>query len=268
MNHVSRRTLPVFAGVLFSLFLLACGLVGVASAQAAGPATVSVRVVGSDHQALLPLTQVTTNETPVVKNSNPKDSCTGTSVVGALQLATEATKGSWSGSWFEGLGYFVEEIDGAGFPPYVEGAPTNYSWSIWLNDKFSTEGVCQAELQPGEQVLFFPACEGTGCPAAPNVLAIEVARVEVHRDAREKTVVAFGNRATPMMFEKMADLEVLEVVATLDFAHRHSGSGCLLPVVVKVAKSPEAESVFYGITGCASTNHNTKVQGLPLPKEA
>src|SRR6202167_5363252 len=95
---------------------------------------------------------------------------------------------------------------------------------------------------------------------ALRVLAIEVARVEVHRDAREKTVVAFGDRATPVMLEKVADLEVLEVVATLDFAHRHSGSGCLLPVVVKVAKSPEAESVFYGITGCASTNHNTKVQ--------
>src|ERR1700677_4565547 len=193
MNHVSRRTLPVFAGVLFSLFLLACGLVGVASAQAAGPATVSVRVVGSDHQALLPLTQVTTNETPVVKNSNPKDSCTGTSVVGALQLATEATKGSWSGSWFEGLGYFVEEIDGAGFPPYVEGAPTNYSWSIWLNDKFSTEGVCQAELQPGEQVLFFPACEGTGCPAAPNVLAIEVPAVVEVKKPVTVTVLSYPN---------------------------------------------------------------------------
>jgi hypothetical protein len=54
-----------------------------------------------------------------------------------------------------------------------------------------------------------------------------------------------------MMLEKMADLEVLEVVATLDFAHRHS---CLLPVVVKSTKpkSPEAEPVFYGITGCTS----------------
>jgi hypothetical protein len=38
------------------------------------------------------------------------------------------------------------------------------------------------------------------------------------------------------MLEKMADLEVLEVVATLDFAHRHSGSGYLLPVVVKSRK--------------------------------
>src|SRR3984957_17846417 len=64
-----------------------------------------------------------------------------------------------------------------------------------------------------------------------RVLAIEVARVEVHRDAGEKAVVALGDGATPMMLEKMADLEVLEVVATLDFAHRHS---CLLPVVRKI----------------------------------
>ena len=54
------------------------------------------------------------------------------------------------------------------------------------------------------------------------------------------------------MLEKMADLEVLEVVATLDFAHRHNGSGCLLPVR-RLAKNPEAEPVFYGINGCAST---------------
>jgi hypothetical protein len=36
-----------------------------------------------------------------------------------------------------------------------------------------------------------------------------------------------------MMLEKMANFEVLEVVATLDFAHRHNGSGYLLHVVVK-----------------------------------
>src|SRR5208283_444938 len=56
---------------------------------------------------------------------------------------------------------------------------------------------------------------------ALRILAIEVTRVEVHRDAGEKAVVALGDGATPVMLEKMADLEVLEVVATLDFAHRH-----------------------------------------------
>jgi hypothetical protein len=57
-----------------------------------------------------------------------------------------------------------------------------------------------------------------------------------------------------MMLEKMADLEVLEVVATLDFAHRHIGQAALVPVIVEIVKSPEAESVFYGIRGGASTD--------------
>jgi len=56
---------------------------------------------------------------------------------------------------------------------------------------------------------------------ALRVLAIEVARVEVHRDAGEEAIVALGYGASPMMLEKMADLEVLEVVTMLDFAHRH-----------------------------------------------
>jgi hypothetical protein len=50
----------------------------------------------------------------------------------------------------------------------------------------------------------------------------------------------------------MADLEVLEVVATLDFAHRHMvrlPSSCIR----RILKSPEAESVFYGINRCTST---------------
>src|SRR6202030_1157807 len=88
---------------------------------------------------------------------------------------------------------------------------------------------------------------------ALRVLAIEVSRVEVHRDAAEKTVVAFGDRAAPMMLEKMADLEVLEVVATLDFAHRHMIQAAF-PCDRRIAKIPEAEPVFYGINPSASTD--------------
>src|SRR6266446_9534601 len=62
---------------------------------------------------------------------------------------------------------------------------------------------------------------------ALRILAIEVARVEIHGDAAEEAVVAFSDRAAPMMLEKMANLEVLEIVATLDFAHRRNESGYL-----------------------------------------
>ncbi len=40
-------------------------------------------------------------------------------------------------------------------------------------------------------------------------------------------VLALGDSAAPMMLEKMANLEVLEIVATLDFAHRRNESGYL-----------------------------------------
>ena len=60
------------------------------------------------------------------------------------------------------------------------------------------------------------------------------------------------------MLEKMADLEVLEVVATLDFAHRHMSQAALLPVIVDWRKGPEAESVFYGINGSASTERRNR----------
>src|SRR6266481_4606479 len=86
------------------------------------------------------------------------------------------------------------------------------------------------------------------------ILAIEIARVEIHGDAAEEAVVAFSDSAAPMMLEKMGNLEVLEIVATLDFAHRHMNQATF-PDGRRIAKNPEAESFFYGITLCASTNH-------------
>jgi hypothetical protein len=190
--HVSRRMRPAFAGAaLLSLFLLAYVLSGATSAQAAGPATVSVRVVGSGNQTLVPLTEVTTNETSVVNDGDPEHSCAGTSAAGALQLATEATKGSWSGTWSNGLGYFVDTIDGMA-PPGQD------YWSLWLNDEFSNVGMCDAQLESGEQILFLPQCEEevkaeefVVCKNSPSLLAIEVpATVEVHEPV-PVTVLAY-----------------------------------------------------------------------------
>jgi len=47
----------------------------------------------------------------------------------------------------------------------------------------------------------------------------------------------------------MADLEVLEVVATLDFAHRHvSYKNCLLPVIVESRKGLRPNQFFMEFT--------------------
>ena len=177
--NTSRRMLPALAGAAFlSLFLLAYALAGATSAQAAGPATVSVRVIGSNGQPLLPLTQVTTNETPVVKDGKSEDSCTGTSAAGALELAT---KGNWDGEWNKSFGYGVETLEGVSYP-FTQ---PDY-WSFWRDNKLSTTGVCDTELSSGDNLLFFVECysetAGVCPPTPPNVLAIEVpATVEVKK---------------------------------------------------------------------------------------
>jgi hypothetical protein len=145
-------------------------LVSASLAIAAAPASVTVRVEGGA-QTLLPSTQVTTNTTPVVKDGKPEDACPGTNAIGALELATA---GNWSGRWFGGktenekfigLGYSWETILGEAHT-FGSGA----FWEFWLNHREATQGICEAELETGAELLFFP------CPEAAKeclTLAIE-----------------------------------------------------------------------------------------------
>ena len=166
----SRR---IYVALLASLLLIVPSL-----ARAEGPAAVTVTAIaggGSQFQTLIPLIQVSTTTTPVVKDGNPQDSCSGTSAAGALQLATETTHGSWGGTWSKGLGYSVETIDGVSYL-FEPSSPANYYWTFWLNDKPATTGICEAQLNPGDRILFFRECfsEETGkCPTPSNVLALE-----------------------------------------------------------------------------------------------
>ena len=48
-TYLSRRMLPALAGVLFSLSVLVCGVMGAVPADAAAPATVTVRVLSLIH---------------------------------------------------------------------------------------------------------------------------------------------------------------------------------------------------------------------------
>lgn len=181
--------LPVFAGALFSLPVLVCGLMGMATANAAGPATVTFRAVGGppQYETVVPLTQVTTTTEPVARYGG---SCSGTSAAGALQLGTA---GNWGGEWSSKYSdYEVMSIDGKEFL-FDESSPANYYWSFWLDNKESSVGVCEAELSPGDQVLFFPSCYGTSCPAAPNVLAIEAPTAAEVGKPTTVTVVSYPN---------------------------------------------------------------------------
>jgi hypothetical protein len=176
------------------VLLLAClSSLGFASlAHAAGPATVSVRVEGVN-QTLLSPTTVTTNGTPVEKDGNPAHTCSGASAAGALE---QATSGNWSGEWFGGIGYSVETILGEthAFEP---GAPANYFWTYWLDNKESSSGICEGELSSGDSVLFFPACysetEPSSCPPAPNPLGIAAPSVVEAGASFTVTVTSYAN---------------------------------------------------------------------------
>jgi hypothetical protein len=111
----------------------------------ASAANVTVRVEG-DAQTLVPRTAVATSAAPVVRDGHE---CTGTSALGAVHTATA---GDWSGQWFDGLGWFVNTIKGETHASVDAGF-----WGLWINHTFSDLGLCTAELQEGDELLFSPS---------------------------------------------------------------------------------------------------------------
>ena len=114
-------------------------------AQAGSPARVTVRAEAPG-RTLVDAT-ITTTRAKVVKDRVAAHACSGTSAAGALE---QATAGSWTASWFDGLGYAVDSIDGVR-------APADFSayWTLWVNGRSSTTGVCDTELKAGDDVLEF-----------------------------------------------------------------------------------------------------------------
>jgi hypothetical protein len=139
---------------------LAAGVLAAAlcapAAHAAAPANVTFRAEGLS-STVVPKTAVTTTTTPVSKA--PGEACSGTSGLGALD---RATAGAWEGDWFgAGNGYFVDTIRG-------ESSDTNSTfWNFWLNYQPSSMGLCQVELDPGDDVLVFIDCFANCNPRVP-----------------------------------------------------------------------------------------------------
>src|SRR4051812_8101021 len=101
--------------------LLSLGLAA-ASAHAAGPADVTVRVEGA--AKTLAGGPVRTTTKPVVKDGNASHACTGTSAAGALETATG---GDWTATWFDGLGYSVDSVKGESHT-----FATDEYWTLWI----------------------------------------------------------------------------------------------------------------------------------------
>jgi hypothetical protein len=143
------------AGLAAGLVTLGLLAAGPAAAVAAGPADVDVRVEGTAG-TLVPKTRVRTTTAAVGKPGQP--TCTGTSALGALD---RATGGDWGGP-NSGAGYEIRTIRGeTHWAPYPSD-PAPY-WTFWINYEVAEAGLCDTELQEGDDVLMFPDCYGSQC---------------------------------------------------------------------------------------------------------
>ncbi|MDO8184710.1 hypothetical protein Q5424_24685 [Conexibacter sp. JD483] len=165
---------------------LALSALAAPAALAAGPAQVSVRVEGP--RATLVDTTLTTTRAAVVKDGDRTHACSGTSAAGALQQATD---GNWTATYFRGLGYAVEAIDG------VRPASANDYWTLWVNGRSSSTGLCDTQLQRGDAVLLFVCASGPdyNCTNAP--LGLVADRTRGRRQTLRVVTYAADGRTTP-----------------------------------------------------------------------
>lgn len=178
------------------LISLLCGgavALSAAPALAADPFNVSIRVEAKA-RTLVKERTVTLADAPVVKDGNPEHSCNGQRAIGALQ---QGTGGNWDGQWFEGLGYSASEI--MGHTPRTPGY-----FELWINNRFSTLGLCDAELEAGDDVLMFVQdCEFDAdlgrCQNPVTPLGVRVSRRIPKGEVRTVKVVDHSQkgRATP-----------------------------------------------------------------------
>jgi hypothetical protein len=162
---MSRRLLGSVVGALAAASLVA------PVAHAGSPAKVSVRAEAPG-KTLVDQTLTTTRTAVVGKDGDRAHSCTGTSAAGALE---QATAGDWAASWFDGLGYAVDAIAGVR-------APADFSayWALWVNGRTSMTGVCDTELQNGDDVLEFLCTSTPDFSSCTNLpLALEATRVHL-----------------------------------------------------------------------------------------
>ena len=134
-----RKTLVALAGAL----VIALAVSGAALAAGTGPA-VSVQVKSLTKTLLRPRT-VHGEKGWITKGGTPHGKCSGSSAAGALDAATH---GKWTGKYYASVpGIFVTSILGV--------KPTgSHFWSVFVNGKSSSTGICDIKLRAGERLLF------------------------------------------------------------------------------------------------------------------
>jgi len=134
-----RKTVVALIGAI----LVALGASGVALAAGSGPA-VTVQIKSLNKTLLKPTTEHG-QKGWITKGGTPTGKCPGSSAAGALNAATH---GKWAGKYFASVGgIFVTSILGV--------KPTGSDfWSVFVNGKSSSKGVCNIKLKSGEKLLF------------------------------------------------------------------------------------------------------------------
>lgn len=125
---------------------LAGHTVALARHTAAGLPTVSIRVEGLKKTLLL--SKRTTGELgDVRKGGTPPGACSGRSAAGVLDRATH---GHWTGSWSAKY----QALSVTGILGEKHSFSSSYYWSIWVNHKYASSGICGITPQSGDKLLF------------------------------------------------------------------------------------------------------------------
>ena len=134
-----RKTVIALVGAIV-MALAACSA---ALAAGSGPA-VTVQIKSLTKTLLKPTTEHG-EKGWITKGGTPKGKCSGASAAGALDAATH---GKWTGKHFAIVGgVFVSSIEGV--------KPTGSDfWSVYVNGKASSKGVCDIKLRSGQKLLF------------------------------------------------------------------------------------------------------------------
>ncbi len=137
-----KRRILLVTGVA----VLVVPAVALASHAVAPLATVTVRVEGLKKTLLL--SERTRGELgDVRKGGTPSGQCSGRSAAGVLDRATH---GDWTGSWSAKY----QALSVTGILGEQHSFSASYYWSIWVNNKYASSGICGITPQPGDKLLF------------------------------------------------------------------------------------------------------------------
>jgi Domain of unknown function (DUF4430) len=139
---VLTSTLVVAVGAVAPTVVSAHALVGARAASVGPSVTVQIKTM---NKTLLAPKKVHGGKGWITKGKTPTGKCPASSAAGALNAATH---GRWTGTYFKSVGgIFITSILG------VKPAKKDF-WSVFVNGKSSSKGICDIKLRAGQRLLF------------------------------------------------------------------------------------------------------------------